>query len=261
MPAKMIYRPRFRKRIKSKMNKKPTVSKAVKVYVKRALNVAQENKLFIYQASNQTITSVASPSTPSFLSLLPLPTQGTQNNQRIGNTIKIVKAFIRGHVNLLPYSATTNPLVAPLYVKMWLCSSKTNNTTSLSSTNIGTDFFETNGGSQGFQGNMLDMELTNNKDSWVVYKTRTMKLGGTSYQTGGLASQPSLATDMSNYSLPFYFSYGKHLRRKLRFNDGSTAPSNANMFLVFQVVYADGSSTALNSAEYHTTLRVEYEDA
>jgi len=250
------FKPRraFRKKQAKNPSQKSKVSKAIKTYVKRAIHGNTENKLFIYQAANQTITSVASPSTPSFLSLLPLPVQGTANNQRIGNQIKIVKAFIRGHVNLLPLNSITNPQQAPMMVKMWLCSSKTINTTSLSSTNCGTDFFETNGGSQGFQGNMLDMELTNNKDSWVVYKTKTFKLGLTAYGSQQFA-------DNSNFNMPFYFSYGRHLRRKLKFNDTGVAPTNANMFLIFQVVNADGSSTALNSAEYHTTLRVEYEDA
>lgn len=235
------------------------VSKAVKSYVKRAIHRNEENKVIINYGANQSL-STANTSTPAYLNLVPLPVQGTAQNQRIGNTIKVVKGFIRGHVNLLPYNASTNPYVGPVMIKMWLASNRQYNTNLLSSTNCATDFFEIGASTTGFQGNMLDIELTNNKDNWIIHKTKTFELGTTGI--AGFANQNSSSwNDNSKFTVPFYFSFGHKMRKQIKFVDGATAPSNINMFLIFQAVYADGSNSAVTPAEYHYTSRVEYEDA
>lgn len=256
---KRSRRPANRKTRKSRSTKK--VSKAVKSYVKKALHRNEENKVFINYAANQSITTAGAGSNPYAINLVPLPTQGSAQNQRIGNTIKCVKGFIRGHVNLLPYNSLTNPLVAPCYVKMWLCCNKTINTTAISGTNCSNDFFELGASTTGFQGNMLDMEFTNNKDNWTIYKTKTLELGLTANSAGVSALNANIGLDNSRLTRPFYFSFGRHMRKQIKFNDTQLAPTNINMFLVFQVVYADGSSTAITPAEVHYTSRVEYEDA
>lgn len=237
------------------------VSSAVKTYVKRTIHKNIENKLWITYGLNQTLVT-ASGGNPIAINVVPFPPQSTTTTQstRIGNAIKVVKGYIRGHVNLLPYNATTNPYVGPVYIKMWLCSNKTINTSAISATNCSADFFEVNGGTTGFQGNMLDMEFSNNRDNWIIYKTKTFELGTTA--VAGFASANSAAwNDNSRFSKPFYFSFGRHMKRQIKFVDSSTTPTNINMFLIMQAVYADGSSSSVNSAEYHYSTRVEYEDA
>ena len=255
---KRSRRPMARRTRKARPTK---ISKAVKSYVKKAIHRNEENKVFINYAANQSITTAGAGSNPTAINLVPLPVQGNTQNTRIGNTIKVVKGFVRGHVNLLPYSSTVNPNVGPCYVKMWLCSNKTINTTAISGTNCSNDFFELGGSTTGFQGNMLDMELTNNRDNWTIYKTKTFELGTTSNDTLIGQVQSRIASDNSRFTRPFYFSFGRHMRKQIKFNDTQLAPTNINMFLLFQVVYADGSSTAITPAEYHYTSRVEYEDA
>jgi len=251
------FKPRRNLR-KKRATTKPKVSLAVKQYVKRYIHGQTENKIWVSYAANQAITT-ASGSYPTALSLVPQVAQGTTQFTRIGNKIKVVKGFIRGHVNLLPYNATSNPWIGPLYVKMWLCKYKKVNSGTVADTNIDGFFFDSASGGTGFQGNMLDMELTNNKDSWIVYKTKTFELNQTA--TIGVTSGTS-APDNSKYSMPFYFSFGRHIRRQINYEATvAGAPNNANLFLVFQVVNADGSATAVQAAEYHFNTRVEYEDA
>jgi len=253
--SKRSRRPKGGKTRKMRPTKK--VSAAVKTYVKKAMHAAAENKMWISYAANQPITT-ASGSFPTALSLVPQVAQGLTQFTRIGNKIRVVKGFIRGHVNLLPYSATSNPWIGPLYVKMWLCKCKKVNSGTVGDTNIDGFFFDSASGGTGFQGNMLDMELTNNKDNWIVYKTKTFELNQTA--TIGVTSGTS-APDNSKYTMPFYFSFGRHLRRQLNYEGtGAANPNNANMFLVFQVVNADGSTTAVQAAEYHFNTRVEFED-
>lgn len=230
------------------------VGKAVKQYVKRALGREIETKSWISYGVNQPITT-ATATTPTFLSLLQNSPQGVTKSQRIGNEVIVKKAVITGYVNLLPYNNTTNTLVAPVMVKMWLCSNRQINTTTLSSTGISTNFFDIVSSSIGFQGNMLDMLLTPNKDVWKIHATKQFQLGLTNNP-----SNPTVGSDNSKFSQKFSFSYAKHLG-KLKWDDTAAHPTNKNLFLVFQPVYPDGSTAAISVAEYHYNVRIDYHDA
>jgi len=254
--GKRSNRPRLNKTRKNRRTKK--VSNAIKLYVKKAIHSNEENKVFIRYGINQSLVTAVG-TVPTFVYLTPYPTQGTGQSNRVGNQIKCVKAFIRGHVNLLPYNALSNPSVGPVIVKMWLCSCKTVNTATLATTQIDTNFFETNNTTAGFQGNMLDAELSQNKDIWTIYKTKTIELGATANPVG--SGNATAWNDNSKFTIPFYFSYARHMRKQLKFNDTDTYATNHNIFLVFQAIYADGSSTSVTPAEYHYSSRVEYEDA
>lgn len=249
----------YKKRAYRRRAKK--VTPAVKSYVKRIISSNNENKMVIQYGINQAITT-ASATNPTYIqNLLPSLAQGTGKSNRIGNDIKIKYAYVRGFVNLLPYSATLNPLSTPIQVKIWLCSSKTVNTNNIASTSIASDFFEVNNASAGFQGNLLDMMLTPNKDSWVIHATKTFELGATYASTNGQVGTAGYF-DNSKMIRPFYFNYGKYFKSVLKYNDQTlNIPTNKNLFLVFQAVNADGSTTAINCAEYHFTSRCEFEDA
>ena len=248
------------KRLRKSTNAKPKVGVAVKSYVKQELARNIENKVISDYGANQTISTVTG-SNFSGLYVLPRPGTGTQKNQRIGNEIKIKKSFIRGFVNLLPYNAVTNPLSTAIYVKMWLCSYRTLNTAVVASTNQATSFFDAGNSSIGPQGNMLDITLTPNSECWVIHKTKTIKLGAASATTTGQVGTGGYY-DNSPMSAPFYFNIGKYFKSTLRYNDQVTnVPENKNCWLFFQAVNADGSSSAINVAEYHYTFRHEYEDA
>ena len=249
---------------KTRKNRAPAkkVSKAVKSYVKRAIHSNIENKLWNRFAANETISTAAA-SNPEYINLVPYPSQSTTSTQytRIGNRIRVMKAYIKGFVNLKPYNSITNPYVGPVYVKMWLCRYKELNCADIALTSISTNFFEGVAGSTSFQGNMLDMSLTNNKDDWIIYKTKTFELGTTSNDITLAQVQSRIASDNSRMTKPFYFSFGKHLRKQLQYDVNGNPPTNTNLFLVTQVVYADGSAAAIEPAEYHYTIRAEFEDA
>jgi hypothetical protein len=44
------------------------------------------------------------------------------------------------------------------------------------------------------------------------------------------------------------------------YNDGTTVSTNANLFLIMQAVYTDGTATLVSGAEFHTLIKVEFED-
>lgn len=262
--AKKVYVKRYPKKMKSKVSRKKSVKKvspSLKSYIKKQIHNNMENKVILGYAVNQTITTASASNPFTIQNLLPTIAQGTGHSSRIGNEITIRSAYVSGYVNLLPYNAVTNPLSTPVMVKMWLCSSKTVNTNLISSTDISTSFFEINNGSVGFQGNMLDMILTPNRDSWTIYATKKFELGATYASTNGGVGTGGYF-DNSKMSIPFYFNYGKYFKRALKYNDTLTnIPTNRNLFLVIQAVYADGSATAVSIAECHYQFRINFEDS
>ena len=237
------------------------VSKAVKLYVKRTMHRATENKVIITYTSNQAIYSAAG-GAPQGTILLPAISQGTGDNQRIGNKLRCVRGVIKGQVNLLPYNAVTNPNTTPLWVKIWVVR-HLGIAGQLSS--VGgldwTTFFRGNGFNLPFQGTTLDMNLPVNNDYWKVEAVRSFRLGATSYSATGPVTSGGYF-DNSHMSVPFSFSYGRYTKKQLKFNDSGTLPTNHNLYLVITVVNADGTSGAgYYPAEYHFVNTFQFEDA
>jgi len=261
-----MYASRFGKRkanrakrpVKRVPRKRSGGRQAIVKIVKSVISRQAENKIWADYGVNQSIVTT-NLAVPTFKNLLPILNQGATSSTRIGNEIRIKSGYIRGHVNLLPFQATTNNLPLPCYVKMWVCSNRTVNSQALSATNIASDFFDAGGTNTGFQANMLDIDFSPNKDVWVIHATKTVRLG-VGYATGATVATSSYF-DNSPMSLPFQFNFGKKLTGALKFNETTTSASNKNMFIIFQCVPAtgqDGSTQVM--AEFHYTTRVEYED-
>lgn len=235
------------------------VSNNVKKYVKRAISSNLENKVYVQNATNVAINTAAG-TTPTNIYLLPQVGQSVTQTGRIGNEIRIRKAYVKGYVNILPYNLATNPLSTPVLVKLFLVSCKYLNTNTLSSTNIASDFFDNGASSIGFQGSVTDMLMGPNKDAWTFHKTKSFELGAT-YASGSGAVGTGGYFDNSRMTLPFYFSYGSKFRGSLKFNDTGLSPTNRNLFLCVQAVYADSTTSSITPCEWHYQNRVEYEDA
>jgi len=256
--AKKIYRTRVR-RYRRKPAKK--ISTAVKTFVRKAISRNIENKCWYTYGANSSLITATPTTNPTHANLLPTNfLQGTGKSQRIGNEITIKKAYIRGRINLLPYNATTNPLSAPILVKMWVVSNKLSNTFIPTVASNWASFFDTVNSAVAFQNSPLDMILDVNKDAWTLHASKTFKLGaGSMTSTGPVGS--SAYFDNSSMSVPFYFNYGKYIK-KVKYDDALTNnPTNRNLYLVLQAVNADGTSTAQIPAETHFSTTVIYEDA
>jgi len=234
------------------------IEQSVKTYVKKAISRAAEKKVFIQFGANQSIQAAAG-TNPIAQYILPQIGQGSSNSTRVGNRIKITSGYVRGFCNLLPFNAVSNPNPLPLKVKVWLCSNRKINSNNIASTNIANDFFEINGATTGFQGNMLDMVLSENKDVWQIWDSITLSLGTSNVTSTGPVSTGSYA-DGSPMSSAFYFNLSK-ICTALKYDDSTSVPTNRNLFLVFTTVNSDGSAdAALIPAEYHYQVRYEYTD-
>lgn len=263
------YFRRYKKRSSVKRARKPTMRKRVgktsrsfTKAVKRVIHRMAENKILSSYGANQTLNYAGSITNPTYLNLTPTPSVGASVQQRIGNQIRVVKGRVNGFVNVRPYDGTQNTQPAPVMIKMWLCKrvSYNNAVGGVPGTTDFSNFFQAGSTSVGFQSNMLDMTLRSNSEYWTVYARKTVTLQN-SYYAGSTAPTTTILGSAYKVHAPFSFSFANHLGL-CKYNDGSTYPNNKELFLVFQPVYADGSSSVstLNLAEVHYNIEWQFED-
>lgn len=242
-----------------RVDKKKVIAPEVRSYINSRLARVGETKYWYDYGANNTITT-ASGGYPTNRNLAPVLAQGTSPYQRIGNKIKVIRAVTRGYVNILPYNVTSNPLSTPVLIKLYAISAKQLNTTNIATSDINVSFFDVTGGSTGFQGNPLDMTFFTNPEKWHVWATRQFEIGATYASSTGPPSTGGYF-DNSNMSKSFEIDYSDAFKRVVTYDDNNTSPSNVNVFLVFQAIYADGqASGTYQMAEYHITSRVEFKD-
>lgn len=262
MPFRRYSRPRkFSRRPRRVIRRRPKVSKKIRAYVKKAIHRNIENKEIIVYAANTGLNAASS--TTQSIGLIPATTNSTYANNRIGNQIKCVSGIIKGHVNLLPYNATTNPNPAPLWVKIMLVKLLPYQAqqANLGSTYLG-GLFRGNAIGLPQQFNMLDMSLPINDDWFRLLGQKTFRLGSTSPSSTGPVSSGTYF-DNSHMSVPFYFNWGKFVKSSLKYEDDqqSNLCQNHNLYLVFCAVNADGTSNVYTPCEYHYVNTMKFEDA
>lgn len=256
MARKRAMRTRGRK----SSNKKAGVSKPLKSYIKQAISRNLETKQNTSFGLNQDILTVAN-QTPTAINLLPTPSQGTGESDRVGNVIDVKKCVISGLVNLKAYDATTNPNVAPgpLWVKIFIVSAKNVNTNTFSNTSAASSFFAVNNSSTNFQATVRDMLLDVNNDLFTLHRYKMFKLGASGSSS---VVNPATYYDNSPMAAPFRFDLSK-IVGKLRFDENQTWATNKNLFLVITTCRADGAtgSATVPQCEYHWKLDNMYKDA
>jgi len=228
--------------------------------LKKLLDSRCERKYIISRGGNIAITTSVGV-TPYALSLLPSLATGANRHTRIGNDISVKKIKIVGRVNLLPYNATTNPVNAPIAVKMWVLSSAAyNEIGAFSGTPAATAFFKSDTTPAGMAGTVNDLTQDVDDENFKVYAMKTIELGLTS-ATNTHPSTSVQAFDNSNFSAPFAFDVTRYFP-KLKYNDTSSSsiPTNRNCWLVIQPVSLDGQSLSVTPVEIHYTLTAEWID-
>lgn len=244
---------------KRKTVKTSKVPLTIKKYVKKTFAKNVETKSYISYNSNISINTASTSIPPVALNLLPSVQQGLGKSQRVANEISVTKAVVKGRINLLPYNVTTNPGPVPMLVKAMIVSNIQSNSITPGSAATWANFFEVNNGSANFQSTPIDMYLPYNREVWRVYASKTFKIGAASITSTGPVGSAGYY-DNSPMSVPFSFSYAKHIR-KLKYDDTTNTATNHNLYLIFQAVNADGTTTTLTGAEHHTVWRVDFKDA
>lgn len=249
---------------KKKYIKKTKVSNPVKKYVKKEIHRQVENKETSLTILNQSLVIPQSGSSSAYkIALLPSLSNGTNNHHRIGNNVRPRYAFIKGHVNILPYSSTTNLIAGPIWVRMLIVKSLAVTYQGGAPGEIDSALFKADGASLGWQSNMLDQILEVNNDLFRCLYDRKVKVGaGFNTSTGPVGS--GYYFDNSPMSVPFKINYTKYMKKLLKYSDSANGNScqNDNLYLIFIPSTADGGSYGGSiPAETHFVRYFQFEDA
>lgn len=189
----MGYKPKslYKKR-KPKAKAKPKVSTAVKTYVKTTLHKAAETK----QASTTLALTGFNSSigTSDFQKLLPIITQGTSQNSRIGSEIKPIKLVIRGYFVFNSYSY---PNAIMLGARMFVFQQKQIRSYANPPTEI--NLLDLGGDGTPYTGSALDYCTPHNNDAFYFYadkKKQVLKPYGYTDITGPTNSMTDIEPSM-----------------------------------------------------------------
>lgn len=241
------------------------VQKVVKAEIAR--NIENKTVSFFSEGSN-IYPSVSPDFTASIIPLSPYDGfleigQGVGQGNRIGNRIKLKKLTFKGVIYPLPYNATTNPTPTPIQVVFYLFGLRQ---LPANVPNDLTGFFQSGNTAANFNNELSDVWASVNKDKFTYYGRRVYKIGYAQYEGTGI--QPAFQAFCNNdFKLNQSFSINclPHAIKNVIYNDDTNAnrPRSRGLFLLAQVVNADGSQMANNiiPARMNYELMCEYEDA
>ena len=254
-----------RSRVVRKSTRKPTVSKTIKSYVKRAIATNVENKHTFATITNQLIQPYGFSGT--LLTVIPIIgssgvgiiSQGTGVSARLGNEIKVKQLMLKGWLNPIPVSAV-NVDNGPFYVKMFIGKLKAGIT---SPTTFGS-FFQVNNNNAAPQNTPFDIFRSANTEIFTIYNSKVFKIGYAAtdvVNTVAVSGQPNNDFKLSQM---FSINLNKHIN-KLKYDDAATTPTNQGIYMWFVACKADGSAIAITatagSTEIHMDIHMTYEDA
>ena len=258
-PKKPAYKKRAYK--KRAYKRKPAISFNKKVAA--VIHNMAENKSTERAATNSVLAPPSASGLATYVNLLPTSiNQGAGSASRIGNEVRIVKNVLYGHINMLPYDATTNPFACDIMHRMIvfkkLGSNEYNSPFTLSDQN---QFFQVNNASQAVTGQALDLHFRVNTDRFKVFRDFTFNLNAIAANLSPTFAAPVYASRSGDMVHKFRIDCTKYVT-KLKFEDTNTLPSNANLYLAIFPIRVDGATSAGidRYSEIHFVHDVQFED-
>lgn len=272
----MAYKRKFGKR---KGYKKPTFKRfkravkkaAIKRIVRKEISRQAETKTRQVAVLGQNMWSSIATTNFDLYNIVPVGfqvgafelAQGTGNGARIGNRIRLKKAWIKGTIIPLGYDATANPLLVPLQVKMVLFYDKQypNTLPQVAAANNILDF---NNSVQGFHNDLVDMWAPFNTDRYSIVATRTFKLGfGDNASTGtGTSGTANYVNNDFKLNCNFSIDYTKHMCKVQSYQDNSLNATTRQLYAMWYCAAANGGqfSAAIRPFNVQYQIECKYED-
>lgn len=263
----MVYRRKTRVVKKTKSVKKVALDKEIKKVVKQELKVEAELKHVDFGpiTFNQYQVGSTSWGNTGIFTVSPdnaggttgcVISQGVAQNQRIGNAIRIKKAFVQYSIYVMPYDAVLNPTPMPVFVQVIFYSDKSNptSTPATSSTNIN-GIWQDGNGSSALSGTLTDLIERPNKDIYTIHKIKYHKIGyqynrGTG-STAGVNNQYYSNTDFHMNSGLVKVDCTKWMTKSVKFND-NFANCTPKLLVAFNIIRSSGSPVV--ATEYLTRM-------
>jgi len=186
--------------------------------------------------------------------------QGTGQNDRIGNKVRIKSARLSGVIYPRPYGGN-NSSPTPQEVRIWFFTPKVSTAfpTSLPS------FFQgSNNNAFAPLGNLIDLTVLLNSDVYTYRGQRTYKIGLSTMigQSGVPASVMGYTNNDFKYNARFNIDITSMLPKVIKWNDTDNTPYSTPVFFFIETVDADGSSQAVDQTplEMSWTNTIRYTD-
>lgn len=270
MPYKRGLRKPYKKRVNTR--RKKTTRKGRQLVTKSQLYRAIRRNVETKMASNSyTYTTFNSGITGSsdFISILPVIANGTNQNNRVGHTIKPLKLVINGYVCYHTDSlagSTPNQDARMIGARLFCLQDKTNR--SYANTPVNFDILDVGGTSSQFSGSAINWVTPHNSDMFQFFADRRMKILKPFGWTNNSSPTSSNAITSFNNTMFHHFKItltSKHLPGVLKFDDNESANYPVNFAPYLALGYcdllnksADTTSTQV-AMEFVSTLY--YEDA
>lgn len=179
--------------------------------------------------------------------------QGTGQGDRIGNRIRVRKAFVKLVFYPRAYDVY-NPQPKPQDVRLLIVKSKDDKNTLPGKSSFG-DFFQSNNSYNAPTGNLPDMVRSVNKDSWVVYKDIHFKLGCSAYFSDGAGNANDASQQFYNndykYNKIMTIDVTRFIPKTIVYQDNNTNPISDLVNLVILPMNADGTdANALSAGDF-----------
>lgn len=223
------------------------VPATVRAYVKSALTRSLEIKKS-FLIANQ-ITYKPQIDVGSVQNLLPGVVQGTGQASRVGNSIGIKKATVRGVINNFALGAGGSPT----YVDLYIFKSVASNTITTMA-----DFLQIGSSSANYDGDLQPYSglLRINEDQYKLCIHERFMV----YNPGNTQAVAYAAA--INPSATFVFDITPFMKKTLMFNDGTSIPTNDSLYMCLGSTQTDGGNLAgANSGEVTWVVEIDYTDA
>jgi len=270
MPFYGKRRAPYKKRPKStkkRATKRRSVSAPIKRYVNSVVHKNIENKVLIDKQFSQTICSYFNNTSLLTLNMLPYGNfTGTGQSSRIGNVITTRKVMFSFVLRPAPYDSVFNQTVVPQHV--YLMFGKVKNSAPIQP--LPGDYlklFQTGNASTAPTGYLLDDVLPINNDYFTVYKRLTLKVGWQFNSSGSAGPSNANAQYYTNNDFKMNIirkiDITKYMPKTVKFNDSTSQPTNAGLYMWAFCNPCDNSSTLNNSRPVliDYVIHYEYEDA
>jgi len=256
---------RKKRGVKKTYKKRANLTLATKRYIKRTIHSQIENKTETDRQIGQVITSYnISPTlwTESMIPYVNIP-QGTGQGERIGNVIRTMKCVFKYVLYPAPYSVALNPIPLPNEVMVFFGKVKN----SRAQQPVASDYarlFQSGETTLAPTSQLMDLILDINKDWWTIYKVFRHKIGRSiTTGTGNNIAASYYANNDFKLNVVKSVNLTKHCPKLVRFNDGTSQPTNDGLWAFAMCVNADGSFSNFNQAPVAMdySIHYSYEDA
>jgi len=234
-------------------SRRTKVSPTVKKYVKREISRQVENKIQDNEVTGASINYLIDDG--DVRSLLPVLSQGTNQQTRIGNRVRIKSMKLKLHISCFNQTASISPTYFDIYIFKFKAANFGGGPPIAADMVL---FLQDGSSAVAYNGtNILSGLRRINPD----YFTHVIKKRIALFNPQNATTQIS-STSNYNPAMTMYFDLTKHVKKLLIYDDAATSCQNDNLYIAIGASQTDQTSlTTVNLGQYSYLVETTYEDA